>query len=110
MWWWHSEQGRVFHTSYDCEPGKRIYPKHRRPGSGDRLQCRTCREHWQRDNERILEGPMTKHLARVIAILVGVIVAEVTGWSWRVFLSLAIAAVLVAWVAELVTKRRRVNR
>jgi hypothetical protein len=53
---------------------------------------------------------MAKHLSRVIAIIVGVIVAEVTGWSWRVFLLLAVAAFLVAWVAELVTKRRRVNR
>lgn len=53
---------------------------------------------------------MTKHLARVIAIIVGGVVAEVTGWSWRVFLPLAVAAFLVAWVAELVTRRRRMNR
>ena len=32
VWWWHSEQGRVYHTSHDREPGKRINPKHLRPG------------------------------------------------------------------------------
>ncbi|MCY4645752.1 MAG: hypothetical protein OXE73_02540 [Gammaproteobacteria bacterium] len=43
----------------------------------------------------------------VLTILIGIAIAELTGWSWRVFLALAAAVVLVGWLIGLLTKKRR---
>ncbi len=46
-------------------------------------------------------------MPRVLTILIGIAIAEITGWPWRVFLALAAAVVLVGWVIELLTKKGR---
>ena len=111
VWWaWHSEQSSGLPHQLRLQARQTHQPEASAPGV-----------RWQAtvpDLQGALEArqradpgrAMTKHLARVIAIIVGGVVAEVTGWSWRVFLPLAVAAFLVAWVAELVTRRRRMNR
>ena len=46
-------------------------------------------------------------MPRVLTVLIGIAIAELTGWSWRVFLALLAAVVLVGWVIELSTKKGR---
>jgi len=47
----------------------------------------------------------SKSRSWVAIILLGIAVAEITGWSWRVFLPLAAAVFLVSWVIEQLTKK-----
>jgi hypothetical protein len=36
------EHRNVYHDNDDCPDGKRILPKHREPGTGNKPRCKEC--------------------------------------------------------------------
>ena len=56
VWWaWRSKQGRVCHTSYDCQARQTHQPEASAPEVRWEARVPELREHWKRDNERIQE-------------------------------------------------------